>query len=144
MAKYYPIINKSKGVKMTLLEKIKCFFGFCEKSKKELEKVVMETYKTEPKVIIAEVKEKTVNKVIIPKKIKKRFDEENKKVKETLKESDIKATIADKDKIVETDVVKKVKRHLYNNRKTQKLIPEGEETKLPKTWEKGKLKKKDK
>jgi hypothetical protein len=132
---------------MTLLEKIKCFFGFCEKSKKELEKVVMETYKTEPKVIIAEVKEKTVNKVIIPKKIKKRFDEENKKVKETLKESDIKATIADKDKIVETDVVKKakkVKRHWYNNRKTQKLIPEGEETKLPISWDKGKLKKKDK
>jgi hypothetical protein len=120
MAKYHPIINKRKGVKMTLWEKIKCFFGFCPEINKKSKTIINSVYKVEPKVINVPVKqaEKPVE-VILTKEVKKRLKDEIKKVK-------------------------KVKRHWYNNGKTQKLIPEGEETKLPKAWKKGKVKSKTK
>jgi hypothetical protein len=153
MAKYHPIINKSKGNKMGIWEKIKCFFGSCtEEIAKEQMTEAMNTYKAEPKVIKAPVKqaEKTPVEVILTKEVKKRLKAETKKVQEFEDKECFVVDVVDTSKITETGNIKKdtkptkAKRHWYNNSKTQKLVVEGEETKLPKTWKKGQLKKKDK
>ena len=128
--------------------KIKCFFGFCkdlEKLKKEQIEAINKAYKVEPKVQTLNIKEEFGNNI-----------DESLKVKVT-DTANITKTGVTKAKVQKTKkpVTKtkqksekpvKVKRHWYNNSKTQKLIVEGDEVNLPRTWKKGKLKtpKKDK
>jgi len=112
--------------------KIKCVFGFCaELTEKEMrEKLeVDKTYKVEPLVI----KEEFVAPAVpseTPMVIKVDATIKNTKKAEKIVE-----------KIKEDLTVKKTKRHWYNNGKSQKLIFEGSEDSLPKTWKKGKIKK---
>jgi hypothetical protein len=127
---------------MKIWATVKCFFGFCaEKQEIEMrEKLAIDaTYKVEPVVKTldaSDVKTPDIKEII---KIK---DEFGKALNDSL---EIKVT--DTKDISETGNVRakiKVKRHWYNNGKTQKLVPEGEEKALPKTWKKGCLKKSEK
>ena len=96
---------------MKILTKIKCFFRFCKNSEEtKLQTELLDIYKVEPKNT---QQSRTI-------KVKEDFGHE---VKETF--------------FIE---VQKPKRHWYNNGKTQKLIIEGEETSLPKSWKKGRCK----
>jgi len=161
MAKYIPLpskkINRNKGTKMKeIWAKIKCFFGYCD----EIDEIEMRqklavdrTYKVEPKVMVVKTKEVKTPTVVISKKDKKIQEaklevkvEEVVKAKKDSEKHQHSATLKNAKKVQEvvksvkeTKETKKVKRHWYNNTKTQKLIPEGEETKLPKTWKKGRL-----
>ena len=118
--------------------KIKSFFGFRQTKEETLtskeKKVIMDTYKVEPKVI-----EVDMEKAVLPVGITaepKGISTTPKGIKKVTK--GVKSVPKNKAKTVLATKVK-VKRHWYNNGKTQKLVPEGEI--LPKTWKKGKLKK---
>jgi len=132
---------------MKIWTKIKCFFGFCKDSenlKEEQIEAVNKVYKVEPRVQTLNIKEEFGNNVGETLRVnitKTTKDSEKHQHSATLKNA--KET---QEVIKSVKGIKKVKRHWYNNSKTQKLVPEGEETKLPKTWKKGKLKtpKKDK
>jgi len=133
---------------MKIWTKIKCFLGFCkdlEKLKEKQIEAINKAYKVEPKVQTLNIKEEFGNNI-----------DESLKVKVT-DTANITKTGVTKAKVQKTKkpVTKtkqksekpvKVKRHWYNNSKTQKLIVEGDEVNLPRTWKKGKLKtpKKDK
>ena len=158
MSKYHPMPekakNKTKGSNMSIWAKVKCIFGFCaEKEEIEIrEKLAIDaTYKVQP--LVVKVKDlpsstiETVEKIKVQDEFGKAPSDSSEtleikvsKVKKIAKA--VKKTRA-KQKATKAEKPAKVKRHWYTNGKTQKLVPEGEETSLPKTWKKGKLPKKD-
>jgi hypothetical protein len=135
---------------MDLWAKIKCIFGYCD----ELDEIEMKqrmavdaAYGVKPvvqTVKTSKITEKAAKKIAdITSEIKvekARKVATKKPVKAKVKEA-VKTKVAKKTKPVAKKIEKatKVKRHWYNNAKTQKLVIEGEETSLPKTWKKGKL-----